>query len=216
MSETYYKVLNHNGSCYHGGKGRWRLPKSGKPGEWMPPIIGELKPCSNGYHILKRGQLIEWIAPPVAVFEVEVNGKVVWNRNKGVARKARLVRKIETWTEQAARLFACDCADHYRHELPETELEEFDRCILTIRGYAFGLVDRYEMEMAGTVVWEKAGAWAMPWTRAWAKLGVGAGAVAWAWAESWEWETNRLFAYLEGEVNLNEAASQIARKLGKR
>ena len=36
----YYKVLNADGSCYHGGQGKWFLPGKNKPGKWMPKIKG--------------------------------------------------------------------------------------------------------------------------------------------------------------------------------
>jgi len=106
-----YKVLNEDGSCYHGGSGRWSLP-SEKPGEWMPPIEPPLKPCQRGYHVLKFEHLLEWLGP--AIFEVEVDGEVLWESNKGICSRARLVRKIDSWNERTARLFACDCADRVR------------------------------------------------------------------------------------------------------
>jgi hypothetical protein len=195
--ETYYKVLNADGTCYHGGHGQWHLPQDGQPGEWMPKIEGKLRPCVNGYHILKREHLIEWIAP-VAVFQVEVKGRVQWDGNKGVVRQARLVKRIEAWTEQTARLFACDCAEHYREELPTSEHADFDKYILTIRRYAFGWVTEAELEGA------RAWAWAWAWARA--RAWVWAGAWAWAWARTWAgakaWETDRLFEYLDGKVDI--------------
>ena len=34
----YYKVLNDDGTAYHGGTGRWHLPTAEKPGRWMRRI----------------------------------------------------------------------------------------------------------------------------------------------------------------------------------
>ena len=38
---TYYKLLNEDGTTPTTGF-HWPMPKRGKPGEWLPPIIGEL------------------------------------------------------------------------------------------------------------------------------------------------------------------------------
>jgi len=176
--ETYWKVLNADGTCYHGGHGQWHLPQGDKPGEWMLPVEGKLQPCANGYHILKREHLIEWIAP-AAVFIVEAKGRVKWDKNKGVVRQARLVRRMEAWTEQAARLFACDCAEHYREKLPADEYTNFDKCILTIRRYAFGWATEAELEQA----------WAGVWVGAWA--------------------TDLLFEYLDGKVDIDAIRERV-------
>ena len=214
VKETYYKVLNADGTCYHGGQGAWHLPQGARPGKWMPKIQGELRPCANGYHILRADQLIEWIAP-VAVFIVETRGDaVVWNGNKGVVREARIVRRLDAWTEQTARLFACDCAEHLRESLDSSEIADFDACLLAIRRYAFGMANDNELEGAraragaGARAWARAGAraWARAGARAWARAWAWAGAGAWAWAGAGaperEWNTARLFGYLNGQVDI--------------
>ena len=45
-----YKVLNEDGTTYHGGHGAWSLPTRNEdgtwtPGDWMPAIEDELVPC---------------------------------------------------------------------------------------------------------------------------------------------------------------------------
>ena len=110
MKMEFYKVLNVDGSCYHGGVGSWLLPVGGEPGAWMPEIVGELKPCARGYHVLKLDQLVRWLGP--AIFKVEVAGTGIEQSDKYVYRKARLLRKLEPWNAKSARLFACDCAEH--------------------------------------------------------------------------------------------------------
>jgi hypothetical protein len=122
-------------------------------------------------------------------------GRERWDENKGVVRQARLVRQIEAWTEQNARLFACDCAEHYRQELPASEYNDFDKCILTIRRYAFGWAADAELEQA----------WAEAKARAWA----GAWAEAKAWAEAAQWETDRLFEYLNGQVDIEAIKEKV-------
>ena len=62
-SERLFKVLNEDGTPYHGGAGQWSLPVrnddgSWTPGDWMPPIEGDLEPCANGYHGYREGDLV--------------------------------------------------------------------------------------------------------------------------------------------------------------
>jgi len=76
----------------------------------MPKIEGELIPCQRGYHLCRPGGLIEWLGP--VIYEAEYRGEMI-EKDPGVVvvREARLLRKITTWNDRTARLFACDCAD---------------------------------------------------------------------------------------------------------
>lgn len=105
-----YKVLNTDGSCCHGGIGKWPLPHGSQPGKWLPKITDDLAVCKCGYHVLKPENLIDWLGPMIC--EVEVRGTPLWDGNKGVVRQARIVRVLETWDERTARLLACDYAAH--------------------------------------------------------------------------------------------------------
>ena len=169
MSEVYYKVLNADGSCFHGGKGKWPLPSGKRPGKWMPKIT-KLVPCKSGYHILKREHVVRWLGP--AIFEVEVRGDVVWTDDKGVAQQARLVRKLETWNDKTARLFACDCADAVRHLMKDKRSTD---AIDVARRFANGLATQEELAAAA---WDAAGAAARDAAR--------------------DAQTANLFEYLEG------------------
>lgn len=200
-NETLYKVLNADGTCYHGGQGKWFLPRENAPGKWMPRIK-DIKPCVRGYHLLRREQIIQWIAP-VALFTVEARGESQWTDDKGVFEQARLLRRLPNWTEQAARLFACDCAEKLRQEVPTNEHAEFDACLLIIRRHAFKMATETELEQA----------------RAWARARARAGARAWARARAWEgarvfdaeWQTQRLFEYVDGQVDLDEIKGKVTR-----
>ena len=152
MSEAYYKVLNADGSCFHGGNGKWPLPVGDQLGEWMPKI-DKIAPCQSGYHILKREHVVGWFGP--AIFEVEVRGDVVWDNDKGVAQQARLVRKLETWNDKTARLFACDCADAVRHLMKDKRSTD---AIDVARRFANGLATQEELAAAEAAAW--AAAWA--------------------------------------------------------
>src|SRR5579885_2912069 len=116
---TLYKILNEDGTPYWGGKGKWHLPKCGKPGKWMPPIK-DISLCEHGYHVLKPEMLLYWLGP--VIFEVEVHGAEIWQDDKGVVEQARLVRKLSAWNEQTARLLACDYAEAVVHLAKREEL----------------------------------------------------------------------------------------------
>ena len=108
----YYKVLDENGNSTNGGSAVWSLPVKNddgwEPGEWMPAIEGELVPCDNGYHLARPGDLIRWLGP--TIYEAEYRGEIVESDHKVVVRECRLLRRVETWTERTARLFAVWCA----------------------------------------------------------------------------------------------------------
>jgi len=170
----YYKVLKADGSCCNGGIGKWHLPKKRRdgtwnPGKWMPRIDGELIPCENGYHICRSQDLVYWLDE--AIFEVEVKGKVVEDDNKCVTRKARLLRKLETWSEKTARLFAADCAErvlpNYEVECPDDDRPR--KAIQAARYYANGKITIDELSAAWSVASD----------------------------EEREWQTKRLMEYLE-------------------
>jgi len=174
-----YKVLNEDGTPYHGGHGAWSLPAKNDdgtwtPGDWMPAIEGELVLCANGYHLCRDGQVLEWLGP--ALFEVEYRGEVVTGDDKIVVREARLLRRFEAWNEHGARLFACDCAERV---LPLFERKRPDdrrprQAIEVARRFANGEATRDELLAA----------WDAAWAAAWAAARAAARAAAWdaAWA----------------------------------
>jgi len=135
MSElTYYKVLNTDGSCYHGGSGVW--PEN----EWMPPLDStRLEPCVYGYHILLPEDVIFWLGPAIA--PVTINGPVMRHTNKTVVAQAKRGSFLPTWNARTQRLFAADCAEHVLH-LFAAKYPDDDRpakAIQIARGYADGL-----------------------------------------------------------------------------
>jgi hypothetical protein len=138
VSETLYKVLNANGRACKGGKGQWALPHNGKPGAWMP-AIADLKPCETGYHLCRERDLVFWLGP--RIFEAEARGARVECEDKVVVAEARLLRET-AWNEQAARLFAADCAHACAHYF--TAVYPDDRrpwlAIVAARKLAFGLL----------------------------------------------------------------------------
>ena len=184
-----FKVLDIDGTAYHGGDGKWSLPKGGKPGKWMPPIEGELIPCKNGYHACHEQDLLQWLGPKI--YELEYRGEIVEYDNKVVIREARLLREFENWNECTARLFACDCAEHvldiFEKEHPDDERPR--KAIEAARQYARSEVDKATLDAARTA------AWAAAWAATWAAAGAAAWAATWAAAEAAAWATAEAAAW---------------------
>ena len=104
VKERLFKVLNENGDSSNGGTGKWHTTR-----RWMPPIVGDLVPCKNGYHLCHEWDLVYWLGP--TIWEATYRGERIDCRDKIVVREARLIRRLQTWNDRTARLFACDCAE---------------------------------------------------------------------------------------------------------
>ena len=104
----YYKTLNTDRSCFHGGMGTWE--PEGVP---MPRIEGELVACENGYHVCTLEDLIDWLAPAIWEVEIDTEG-IVDAGNKSVVRSATLSRRT-AWDMERMVAFALDCAEHVQH-----------------------------------------------------------------------------------------------------
>lgn len=90
-----YKVVGTNGECVAGGTGAWALPSGGGPGEWMPPVSGELVACANGYHLWPEDQAAaQRLDGNRRLFEAEYRGDFVDAGTKVVVREARLVKEV--------------------------------------------------------------------------------------------------------------------------
>ena len=205
MDERLFKVLDENGASFHSGHGQWSLPQNDKPGDWMPPIEGELVPCQNGYHLCREQNLIQWFG--LTIWAVEYRGERLNCDDKIVVREARLLRQYTTWNECTARLFACDCAERVVHLCGDDDRPR--NAIEVARRYANGKATDEELAAARAAAWAAAGAaaWAAAWDAAWAAARAAArdaardAAWAAAWAAAWDaervWQTARLMEYLD-------------------
>jgi len=90
-SVKLYKVLRGGGNSCHGGNCVWSLPDGDTPGKWMPKINDKLVVCKNGYHLITRNFLIDWIN--LGVYEAECKGKTLLSGDKIVTKKVRLLRR---------------------------------------------------------------------------------------------------------------------------
>ena len=192
-----YKVLDKNRMPNNGGIGQWY------PGKWMPPVKGDIMPCQNGYHLCRRKYLVLWLGPEIWV--AKGRGDMVEAANKVVFREARLVKRLDTWNERTARLFAADCAEHILHIYEKNNKNKAPaHAIKTARDYANGLITLDDLMAAGAAAWDAAwaAARAAAWDAARAAAWAAARGAAWAAAGDAEhqWQTDRLFQYLNGEV----------------
>ena len=177
MSERLYKVLNEDGSAFHGGTGVWSLPQDGNPGEWMPPI-DKLNPCASGYHLCREQDLVSWLGP--AIYRAEARGARIDCDDKIVVSEARLLSPVTAWDESSSRLFACDCAEHvlplYEEQYPEDDRPR--RAIETARRYAIGEATADDLAAAGAAA--RAASWEA------AAAGAAHGAASWVSERSWQ------------------------------
>ena len=83
-----------------------------KPGKWLPKV-GYLEMCERGYHATDKEHMLEWLNSNL--YEIEARGTKIEGDDKIAFAQIRFVRKIETWNDKSARLFACWCARQVWH-----------------------------------------------------------------------------------------------------
>ena len=92
------------------------------PGEWVESEQVEL--CLSGVHACRVVDLPYWLR--TELWEVELQGEVVEGERLVAARRGRLVRQIEAWTDGMAMQFGRSCADEARRRaLASPDLEEY-------------------------------------------------------------------------------------------
>ena len=170
----YYKFLTAD------NKGKYSeydftkyLPNDDKPGKWLRKIENPVL-CESGYHCFMPEHILEWLE--AQLFEVEIKGRCVHGYDKTVTRQMRFIRKVDTWNDKTARLFACYCA---RDTLPifEKKYPNDNRprvAIETAERYANGEATIEELNAA----WDAASA------AAWAAASAAASDAAWAAARA--------------------------------
>jgi hypothetical protein len=93
-----------------------------EPGAWLESDRVEL--CVSGVHACRVGDLPYWLRPEL--WEVELEGAVVEGKRLLVARRGRLVRRVEAWNDAAATAFGRSCAEEAsRRAAGRSDLEEY-------------------------------------------------------------------------------------------
>jgi hypothetical protein len=153
-----YKFLDNGKSC-NGGSYTWSLPVKNEagswtPGEWTEPVEGEVVLCENGYHLCRAQDLVYWPGPEL--YEAEYEGDLVSDdeppQTKIAVRRARLTRRVETWNEKTARLFAVWCAREAL-KLVETPDPRSVTAVDVAERYANGEATVEELAAAGAAAW---------------------------------------------------------------
>ena len=101
---TYFKFLKPGGIGPYSGFA-WPVP-NGKPGAWVK-ATGDLEVCHNGVHATTIEHLLDWARDELYV--IELGGKIVASANKVVARKGRLLHRVEAWSPEFLSRFAAEC-----------------------------------------------------------------------------------------------------------
>ena len=98
----------------------WPAPPSTADGEatWLQAADGPLSPCRNGLHACRIDQLGFWIADEL--WEVELGDERIETRHAVIARRARLVRRIDAWQTSAAHELTRACRDRARARAEQT------------------------------------------------------------------------------------------------
>lgn len=190
------------GGVAYAGRGTWKLPVGDQPGNWMRDYKTKPILCERGYHwcyarhALRHAHAECWL--------IETRGITVEGDNKNVSQGARLLRRVDTWNERTARMFAADCAESVVHLCGDDPRPRV--AIETARRFACG--EATAEDLAAAKATAEASAEASAWAAeaaARADARATARAAAWAaeaaaWDGAWDAHTARLLQYLNGEI----------------
>lgn len=113
MPELAYKFLGS------GRVGRFSGVTWPEPGEWVE-AEGPLRPCRSGVHGVERRTMCEWLDDEL--WRLELDGELLRVDGVTVARRGRLVSRVDGWGAEAARTFARACAERLRERAGEVAL----------------------------------------------------------------------------------------------
>ena len=88
-----YKFLDAAGSSIFTGQ-RWPLPAGNKAGLWVE--APSVRPCHSGVHACRPDHLAYWLHTDL--WEIELADDIVIAEHKVVARRGRILRRIEAWS----------------------------------------------------------------------------------------------------------------------
>ena len=115
----------------------WPVPSADAPGPWVE-VDGPLVTGSNGVHGCRLDDATGWMDDQLWL--VELDGELREGPDTIVARRGRLLRRLEAWDEPAAREFAEACLrrTQYRLGLAGDELGDVQAAALEAADAASG------------------------------------------------------------------------------
>lgn len=90
--------------------------------EWVE-ADGPLETCRSGIHACRPHHLAYWLADELELWEVWLDGEVVETALKVVARRGRLVARVDAWNESVREEFRVECV-HRTARYAVAELRE--------------------------------------------------------------------------------------------
>jgi hypothetical protein len=87
----------------------WPVPHGDLPGAWVE-VTGPLAPCARGVHVCRSVDLAHWIHDDL--WEIEADGEPLDGLDCLVVPRARLVHRVEAWSDGGARRFSEACIEH--------------------------------------------------------------------------------------------------------
>jgi len=108
-----YKFLARGGVAPISGLA-WPLPDAGAPGAWLE-ASGPLSACGAGLHVCAPADLAHWLSDEL--WQVETAGEALAGIDCTVVRRARLVRRVGSWSEGGASRFLAASIAHAEEAL---------------------------------------------------------------------------------------------------
>ncbi len=105
-----YKVLR-DGAIEPFSERRWPAPEGASPGEWLA-VTGQLRPGDDALPAFRLRDLPYWINHELWV--AELGDEVAEFDRLVLARRARLLRRVDAWDRRTALAFSEACAQRVR------------------------------------------------------------------------------------------------------
>jgi len=87
----------------------WPAPRGEARGAWVEAGV-PLAVCARGVHVCRPADLAHWLHEEL--WEMETHGERLEALDCLVVERARLVRRVDAWSEGGAARFAAACTDH--------------------------------------------------------------------------------------------------------
>lgn len=116
----------------------WPMPQEGAPGPWVA-AEDSLSPCAQGIHACHGDGLSSWLA--AELWLIELDGRIERHRNKIVAERGRLHRRVEAWNRETFGAFGQACILQARHLALDALRAEPENALATKLAHAQSIND---------------------------------------------------------------------------